>query len=92
TFKKLIVSMLVEVERLAKAQAHMYLFCDIEHFLWLREQVQSMEGWKPFRTSFIFINPTAMRAPWPEMGPQRKWQMVLYAVKGNKPVTRLYAD
>lgn len=90
-FERLIGRVLPETFRLAKPQAHLYLFCDIEWFLALRVMV-GLAGWKPFRTPFIWINPTAMRAPWPDQGPQRKWQMCLYAVKGNKPVTRIYSD
>lgn len=90
-FKWLLTQAFFQINRLAKPQAHLYMFCDIEHFLWLRDLCSQGE-WKVFRTPFIFINPTAMRAPWPEMGPQRKWQMVLYANKGNRPVTRLYSD
>jgi DNA modification methylase len=81
----------VESFRLAKAQAHAYVFCDVDNFGMLRSMF-SKAGWKCFRTPFIWVNPTAMRAPWPEQGPQRKWQMILYCVKGNKPVTRLYSD
>ena len=77
--------------RLAKAEAHIYVFCDIDRFHELRSTL-SAAGWKCFRTPLIWVNPTAMRAPWPEMGPQRKYQLILYAVKGNKPVTRLYGD
>jgi DNA modification methylase len=49
-------------------------------------------GWKCFRTPIIWVNPTGMRAPWPEMGPQRKYQLCLYATKGDRRVTRLYSD
>lgn len=75
----------------AKPQAHLYMFCDVEHFVKLRDQTAA-HGWKCFRTPFIWVNPTGMRAPWPEQGPQRKWQAILYAVKGDRPVTRLYSD
>ena len=33
-----------------------------------------------------------MRAPWPENGPQRKWECCLYAVKGKKAVLKMAAD
>jgi DNA modification methylase len=33
-----------------------------------------------------------MRAPWPEQGPQRKYELCLYAVKGKRPVTKLAGD
>lgn len=75
----------------AKPQAHLYLFCDVEWFIWLRSLFFEA-GWDCFRTPIIWHNPTSMRAPWPEQGPQRKWQMALYAVKGKKPVNQLYPD
>lgn len=76
---------------LAKAQSHCYVFCDIDRFVELKAFF-STAGWKVFRTPFIWVNPTAMRAPWPEHGPQRKWQAILFATKGNRTVTRLYSD
>lgn len=74
-----------------KPQAHAYIFCDLDNF---HEFKYAMEraGWKVFRTPIIWVNPTANRAPWPEQGPMRKWQMILYAVKGDKLVTKVYPD
>lgn len=77
--------------RLCKPQAHAYVFCDIEHFIQLRGLFQN-SGWRPFRTPIIWHKPSGMRAPWPEHGPQRKYEVILYANKGNRPVTRLYPD
>jgi DNA modification methylase len=77
--------------RLAKPQAHLYVFCDIDRFSYLKDTLR-LAGWRVFRTPLIWVNPSAMRAPWPEHGPQRKWQMILYAVKGNRHVMRLYPD
>lgn len=91
SFEKMMPTVLAETFRLAKLQAHLYLFCDIDWFIYIRRWAL-VAGWKPFRTPLIWINPTAMRTPWPDQGPQRKWQMCLYAVKGNKPVTRIYSD
>jgi site-specific DNA-methyltransferase (adenine-specific) len=77
--------------RVAKAKAHAYMFCDIDNFVMFKSYMQEA-GWKVFRTPLIWINPTAFRAPWPDQGPQRKYQVALYAVKGNRPVSRLYPD
>jgi site-specific DNA-methyltransferase (adenine-specific) len=33
-----------------------------------------------------------MRTPWPEHGPQRKYQLVAYAVKGNRVVNHIAPD
>jgi DNA modification methylase len=87
----LMAGCLPDLYRVAKAQAHLYLFCDIDRFAELRGMVGAT-GWKPHRTPLIYINPNGMRAPWPTQGPQRKWQMILYAVKGEKYAKKLAAD
>lgn len=95
-WKDLLEAFVVQAKRVAKPQAHMYIFCDVDNFCELKEMVSDellkVPEWKVFRTPFIFINPTAIRAPWPDQGPQRKWQMVLYAVKGSKHVLHLRPD
>ena len=77
--------------QVTKPQAHCYLFCDIQNFHELKILME-FAGWKVFRTPLIWFKPTAMRAPWPFNGPQRKYELVLYAVKGDKPVTAMYGD
>lgn len=77
--------------RLAKPQAHLYCFCDIDKLQQLRELFASA-GWWVHRTPIIWHKPAANRIPWPEHGPQRKWEMLLYAVKGKKPVTHTFPD
>lgn len=91
-WERLMNGMIGQATRVTKPQAHMYLFCDIDRFHELRQMVGDLEIWKPFRTPFIWHNPTSNRAPWPEHGPHRKYQCILYAVKGSKPVTKLYPD
>jgi len=81
----------VEGLRVAKPQAHLYAFCDIDLFFQLK-QLFSAAGWWVFRTPLIWHKPAAMRAPWPEHGPQRKYETILYAVKGKKPVTKIAPD
>jgi site-specific DNA-methyltransferase (adenine-specific) len=88
---QLAAELAINAFRLAKPAAHLYCFCDIDNFHELADHCRSA-GWEVFRTPIIWYNPTAMRAPWPTMGPQRKWQMVLYAAKGKRPVTKLYQD
>lgn len=77
--------------RVAKLQAHLYLFCDIDHFQELRT-IATQVGWKTFRTPLVWVNPSGMRAPWPDCGPQRKWQAILYGIKGKRPCTRILGD
>jgi ParB-like chromosome segregation protein Spo0J len=91
TWRRLMQALAGESFRLARLQSHLYVFCDIERFLELRAMVGGA-GWKTFRTPLIWHNPGGSRAPWPQNGPQRKSQYVLYAIKGNRPVTILRGD
>lgn len=75
----------------AKPQAHAYVFCDIEHFLWLREQMRAA-GWYVFRTPMIIHKLGSGRVPLPDRGPRRQYEILLYAIKGDKPVTHIYPD
>ena len=79
------------ITRLTKPQAHLYLFCDVDWFPEWKLAIRSA-GWKVFRTPFIWVKPSAYRAPWPEHGPQRKYECCLFAVKGGMRVTKLMGD
>jgi site-specific DNA-methyltransferase (adenine-specific) len=74
-----------------KSAAHTYLFCDIDRFHELRERM-SEAGWTPFRTPLIWHNPDGFRAPWPQHGPQRKYECILFARKGDRSTNRLEGD
>lgn len=91
SWQELMKSFLPLTIEITKPQAHLYLFCDIDRFHELRNKATSF-GWKCFRTPLIWFNPTAMRLPWIDQGPQRKYQVCLYAVKGSKPVTKIFPD
>lgn len=77
--------------RLAKPQAHSYTFCDVDNYCELRD-LMAAAGWKTFRTPFIWHNPSGQRAPWPQNGPHRKYQLCLYSIKGDRPVLKLAPD
>ena len=77
--------------RLAKAQAHLYVWCDVDHFLTLRSLAREA-GWWTFRTPLINVKPEGGRVPWPEHGPRRAYEICLYAVKGKRPTTGIRPD
>jgi len=77
--------------RIAKPQAHLYWFCDIDNFRAVRSAFLS-SGWDVFRTPLIWYKKGGMRAPWPHSGPQRKWECLLYAKKGDRPTLKLGGD
>lgn len=77
--------------KVVKPLAHLYLFCDIDRFHELRSMAEAV-GWECFRTPLIWVNPQRSRLPWVDFGPQRKYEIALYAKRGAKPVTRIFPD
>lgn len=77
--------------QLAAERAHAYVFCDIERYLELK-QLMEQAGWYVHRTPIIYYKTDGGRVPLPDIGPRRCWEMLLYAVKGKKPVTNIYPD
>ena len=81
----------VESFRLAAPSAHAYVFCDLDRFPELRTRM-SEAGWQVFRTPLIWSNPDGYRAPWPDKGPQRSYELILFAAKGERNVTQMKRD
>lgn len=77
--------------KVAKPQAHAYVFCDIDNFHELKQMMQDA-GWFVTRTPFICTKPNSGRVPHPDEGPRRQWEMILYAIKGHKKTTAIYPD
>jgi DNA modification methylase len=77
--------------RVTKPQAHLYVFCDICRFEEMKQLFISAQ-WNVFRTPLIWHNLTGLRLPWVQTGPQRKYEAIMYAEKGGKPVNYLAGD
>lgn len=90
-WNRLMQSFCQEAFRVAKPEAHAYIFCDFDRFPMLRQHMLKA-GWDVFRTPFIVYKHSSGRIPRPEHGPRRQWEMLLYAIKGDKPVTAIYSD
>lgn len=88
---KLLSAAIPEFYRLANPQAHLYLWCDIDLFPWLREVCREA-GWWVHRTPLINLKKEGGRVPWPEHGPRRCYELCLYAVKGKKRTTAIFPD
>ena len=80
-----------QLARVTKPESHLYMFCDIDRFPLLKGYA-TLAGFKTFRTPLIWLKPGGMRAPWPQQGPQRKYETILFCVKGSKPVNFLRGD
>lgn len=77
--------------KVAAEQAHAYVFCDFDNFHSLKTFMENA-GWYVFRTPLILHKVNSGRVPRPMHGPRRQWEMVLYAIKGDKTVTHIYPD
>ena len=77
--------------RITKPSAHLYWFCDSARFPHIKQALE-LASWRVFRTPLIWYKPSASRAPWPEHGPQRKYECILFAVKGDRKVNIMKGD
>lgn len=91
SFTRILSICQTELFRIAKPEAHLYWFCDIDQFHVAREAF-SAAGWWVHRTPIIWHKPAGPRLPWPENGPQRKYELILYAVKGKKKTLKIAPD
>ena len=91
TFMRIVETCADHFYRICKPQAHLYIFCDIDNFAVWRSHLAT-DGWWVHRTPIIWHKPNGPRVPWPEHGPQRKWEMLLYAVKGKKNAITIKPD
>lgn len=80
-----------EAYRIAKPEAHAYIFLDIDWWVSWRVAMRDA-GWDVFRTPLIWYKPSSFRTPWPDRGPQRKYELFLYATKGGRKVNKLLPD
>jgi site-specific DNA-methyltransferase (adenine-specific) len=88
---ELMAAVIPELGRVTKPDAHLYFFCDFDRFPELKAWLGA-QGWTVFRTPLLWFKPSAFRAPWPEHGPQRKYETILYARRGELKCVSLKGD
>lgn len=75
-----------------KEQAHAYLFCDPRRFEGIR-RIFSSKGWRVWPWPLIWYRGnTVGLLPWPEHGPRRTYEAILFAIKGDRRVTGVFPD
>ena len=79
------------VSEVLAPNCHVYQFCDFDNFHEIKQWWEEA-GFNVFRTPIIWFKPSGYRSPWPNQGPQRKYECILYAVRGEKPVRRVAGD
>ncbi len=90
-WRELMKAVCPEFYRVAAFQAHAYIFCDFDRFHELKS-IMEAAGWYVFRTPLIVHKLGSGRVPLPEHGPRRQYELILYAIKGQRPVTGIFPD
>lgn len=95
-FKDIMPKILLQVTRLCKPGAHLYLACDIRHWLWLKEAVEASSDksnpWKVPNAPFIQHKKGGGRVPVPGFTPRRSYEVWLYAYRGGKQELKMIDD
>lgn len=68
--------------RVAKSRALLFMFCDIDHFVHLR-QYAGQQAWTVWRTPLTWFKGDSGHAPWGRAGFRRTTEIVLFASKGQ---------
>ena len=79
SFQTLLQSAALGIGRIAKPAAHLYVFCDIDNFAFLRGLFSKLGNWNVFRTPLVLHKINSGRVPLPEFGPRRCYELILYA-------------
>lgn len=71
-------------ERFMKEQSHLYLMCDTRNFSEIADLLEG-DGWKVWPWPLIWFK-GGKALPWPQHGPRRSYEAILYAIRGSKPI------
>lgn len=77
--------------RVTKPQAHAYIFCDISYFYSIAT-IFDLQGWEVYSRPLIWYKGNTGSFGGAEYWPRRTYECVMYANKGQRPVTAMYHD
>lgn len=72
-------------------QSHVYVFCDMEQFTWLRDTAENW-GFKPLRTPVIWTKGAQGHVPDQSVGWRRTYECIMFASRGGKPLAHIQND
>jgi len=90
-WKRFVSEMPDEFTRITKPQAHAYIFCDQRNFKELALQML-LAGWTVFPTMLFWYKGNSGMLPFPDFGPRRCYETILYAYKGGRRTLRVAQD
>jgi adenine-specific DNA-methyltransferase len=80
-----------QLTRVAKDRAHCYLFCDPRRFERLTA-LMVLANWTVFPTPLVWYKWGSGMLPFPEHGPRRTYETILYAYKGDRRTLVVKSD
>lgn len=89
-FKEILADFITEAGRVTKASAHLYIFCDPRWVSHIQASLTTA-GWDVWPVPLIWNKGNGM-LPRPDFGPRRTYETIIYAIKGDRPVTAVYPD
>lgn len=91
TAEKIWATILQEGFRVAKPQALLFMFCDLDNFHVLREAAR-MAQWHVQRTPLVWNKGNAGHVPDGAVGFRRVSEYILFASKGGRKIRRIHSD
>lgn len=91
TWQRLMEVFAREFFRLARGQAHAYIFCDIRRWNELKDYY-TRAGWSVWHKPIIWYKGNRGTLPSPGFGPRYTYEAILFANKGKKPVRKIAHD
>lgn len=96
-FKRIMPLALKQVTRVMKDAAHLYLACDLRHYFYLKELLETTCGertnpWKVPNAPIIQYKLAGGRVPHPGFTFRRSYEVWLYAYRGGKQEYKLIND
>lgn len=91
SFEQLMYRLVPLITERSAEQAITYHFCDIQRWNFLVKLYEE-HGWNVWKWPMIYYKRGKGLAPSPELGPQRRYEMILYANKGKKRLRYVKSD
>lgn len=89
-FKQLMEGFALGAAHCTRADAHLYMFCDIRHWDFLTRILSQV--WTIWPWPIIWNKRGHGLVPSKDFGPSRQYEMILYARRGRKYVTGIQSD
>lgn len=92
SFYRLIRGTMPHVNRVAAADAFLYLFCDIKHFEWLQHDLTHDFGWRVWPRPIVWNKNGIGNIAGDCNGPRYTYELILFATRGEAKVLSVEPD